>query len=90
MVWLIKLERGIKYDLKKIDEYQKERIRYFIYEKLPHIIDPRSIGEALKGKELGKFWKYRVGNYRIIAQIKDKELSILVISIGHRKEIYKS
>jgi len=89
MVWQIKLERGIKYDLKKIDEYQKERIRFFIFEKLAKIEDPRSIGQSLKGSKLGKFWKYRVGNYRIIAQIKDKELLIAVIGIGHRKEIYK-
>jgi len=90
MVWLIKLERGVKHDLKKIDDYQKERIRFFLTEKLSKLQDPRSIGEPLKGQKLGKFWKYRVGNYRIITDIRDNELIIVVIAIGHNKEIYKN
>jgi mRNA interferase RelE/StbE len=51
--------------------------------------DPRSIGEALKGSVLGDFWKYRVGDYRIIAEIQDKSLRIYVIEIGNRKEVYR-
>jgi mRNA interferase RelE/StbE len=50
--------------------------------------DPRSIGEALKGSKLGAFWKYRVGDYRIIARIEDDALRILVVRIGHRKDVY--
>ena len=50
---------------------------------------PRSIGQALKGSELGDFWKYRVGDIRIIASIEDDRLVILVLRVGNRKEIYK-
>ena len=51
--------------------------------------DPRSIGEALKGSKLGQFWKYRVGDYRIISSIEDGALCILVVSIGNRREVYR-
>jgi mRNA interferase RelE/StbE len=50
--------------------------------------NPRLSGKALQG-DLKGLWRYRVGNYRLIAQIKDNELIILVIEIGHRKEVYK-
>ena len=52
--------------------------------------DPRSIGEALRGAELGEFWKYRVGDYRIIARIEDQKVEILVVRIGNRREDYRS
>lgn len=51
--------------------------------------DPRSIGEALKGSRLGAFWKYRVGDWRIIANIEDGALRILVVRIGDRKAAYR-
>ena len=51
--------------------------------------DPRSIGEALKGSKLGEFWKYRVGDWRIIASIEDDALRILVVRIGNRREVYR-
>src|SRR2546425_11718727 len=48
--------------------------------------NPRSIGQALRGSELGEFWKYRVGDYRLICKIEDDRLLILVLRVGHRKE----
>jgi mRNA interferase RelE/StbE len=51
--------------------------------------DPRSLGEALKGSELGEFWKYRVGDYRIISRIEDETVMIFVIRIGNRREVYR-
>jgi mRNA interferase RelE/StbE len=51
--------------------------------------DPRSIGEALKGSSFGEFWKYRVGDYRIIGSIQDSQVRILVVKIGDRREVYK-
>jgi len=49
----------------------------------------RRIGEALKGSELGEFWKYQVGDYRIIAEIEDKTVRILILRIGNRREVYR-
>jgi len=51
--------------------------------------DPRSLGQALKGERFGEFWKYRVGDYRVIARIEDQRLLILVVRIGHRSAVYK-
>ena len=51
--------------------------------------DLRSIGQALKGSELGDFWKYRVGDIRIIASIEDKRLTVLVLPVGNRTEVYR-
>jgi mRNA interferase RelE/StbE len=50
---------------------------------------PCSIGEALKGSRLGTFWKYRVGDYRIIADIEDAALHVYVVRIGNRREVYR-
>jgi mRNA interferase RelE/StbE len=51
--------------------------------------DPRSLGEALKGSKLGELWKYRVGDYRVIADIQDEVICILVLRIGNRRDVYK-
>ncbi len=58
-------------------------------ERIPKLEDPRSIGVALKGTDLGELWRYRVGDYRIICQIKDVCITVLVLRIGHRREVYK-
>lgn len=60
-----------------------------IKQHIDDLEDPRSVGEALKGSELGDFWKYRVGYYRIIANIEDGALRILVLKVGNRREIYR-
>ena len=65
------------------------RILAFLHGRIAPLDDPRSIGEALKGSKLGDFWKYRVGDYRVIASIEDGALRILVVRIGNRKEVYK-
>jgi len=89
MNWKIKYESSIKYDWKKIDKKQKEKILNFINNKLAKLKDPRIIGDPLKGPKLNNFWRYRVGNYRIITDIQDKLLIIVVIRIGHQKDVYK-
>jgi len=65
------------------------RILKFLHERIARLDDPRSIGDALKGSKLGDFWKYRVGDYRIIADIQDDTLCILVVRFGNRREIYR-
>ena len=61
----------------------------FLYERVSKLDDPRSIGQALHGSRLGEFWKYRVGDYRLICKIEDDRLFVLVLRVGHRKEIYR-
>jgi len=89
MGWAIAIDRAAKRDLDKLDHQVKLRITRFLYERVSKLEDPRSIGEALKGSELGEFWKYRVGDFRIIAKIEDQQLLILVVRIGNRREVYR-
>ena len=65
------------------------RILAFLDERLAQIEDPRSIGEALTGAKLGSFWKYRVGDYRLISSIEDSRLVILVVRVGNRRDVYQ-
>jgi mRNA interferase RelE/StbE len=87
--WTIEFARSVEKDLKKIGPDVARRIICFLRERVVPLDDPRSIGEALYGPELGRFWKYRVGHYRIIASIQDKELIILIVRVGHRGNIYR-
>ena len=89
MAWQIELDDAAKKDLAKLDKPVAKRITAFIRERLAVMDDPRSIGDALKGSRLGELWKYRVGDYRIIADIEDGALKILVIKIGNRREVYR-
>lgn len=89
MAWSIKILEGAEKELAKLDKAVARRVIAFLKERLQKLSDPRSIGEALKGKEFGELWKYRVGDFRIIARIEDKQLLILVVRVGHRKNVYK-
>jgi len=89
LAWMIEIDDKVKKDLAALDKAIVKRITTFLRERIAQLDDPRSIGEALKGSKLGAFWKYRVGDYRIIASIEDSALRILVIRIGNRKEVYR-
>ncbi|AZN35516.1 type II toxin-antitoxin system RelE family toxin [Iodobacter ciconiae] len=89
MAWLIKLDEEAQKDLAKLDKQVARRITAFLRDRVATLEDPRSIGEALKGSKLGEFWKYPVGDYRLISSIEDGALRILVVKIGNRREVYK-
>ena len=89
MAWKIELDREAEKELDKIDPKTARRILSFLHERVAPLDDPRSIGEALKGSRFGDFWKYRVGNYRIISHIEDDILRILVVKIGNRNKVYR-
>lgn len=86
--WLINLEEKAVKALAKINRKDADKIWHFLEVDLPAMENPRLTGKALQGNLKG-LWRYRVGNYRLIAQIKDNELIILIIALGHRKNIYK-
>jgi len=89
MAWRIELERNAERDLSKLDPQAARRVLRFLHERVAPLDDPRSIGEALKGPKLGELWKYRVGDFRIIASIEDKVLRIVVVRISNRRDIYR-
>lgn len=87
MAWRIEFDEAAAKELAKLDRQVARRIVKFLRERVTE--DPRSVGEALKGSTLGSFWKYRVGDYRIIASIEDGALRVLVVRVGNRREVYR-
>ena len=89
MAYNVELSAEVDRELGKLDAQQAKRILKFLRERVAKLDDPRSIGQALHGSRLGEFWKYRVGDYRLICKIEDDRLLVLVLRVGHRKEIYR-
>lgn len=89
MAWRIEFDSAAAKELAKLDKPVARRIIAFLGKRVATLADPRSVGEALRGDELGQFWKYRVGDYRIIARIVDKRVVIVVLRIGHRGDVYR-
>jgi mRNA interferase RelE/StbE len=85
MAWKVELSISGERELGKLDAQDRRRILKFLNE----LADPQSIGAALHGSRLGEFWKYRVGDFRLICRIQDDRLIVLVLRVGHRKEIYR-
>ena len=86
--WQIKLKGSAAKSLKSLDTGTKQRVERFI-NQLTKTDNPRLHGKALQGKKYAGLWRYRIGDYRLICQIKDNELVILLLELGHRKEVYK-
>ncbi|MFZ0632759.1 MAG: type II toxin-antitoxin system RelE/ParE family toxin [Acidobacteriaceae bacterium] len=72
-----------------MDAQTARRITAFLQERVASLDNPRSIGQTLQGSTLGSFWRYRVGDYRIICDLQDERLLVLVLRIGHRREVYR-
>jgi mRNA interferase RelE/StbE len=89
MAWRIEFTRQAEKDLKALDQGTARRIVDFMLNRVSSLPDPRQLGAPLKGSELGEFWRYRVGDYRILARIEDRVVTIFVVEIGHRREIYR-
>ena len=89
MEWSIKFRPNAERQLERLDPQIARRILRFLLERVALLDNPRSIGDALKGTEFGDLWKYRVGDYRIIASIEDKLVRILVVRMGNRRGVYR-
>lgn len=89
MAWRIEFDPAAAKELAKLDKPVARRITAFLAERVSPLSDPRTIGEALRGDELGRYWKYRVGDYRIVAEIFDGRLVVVVVRIGHRGGVHR-
>lgn len=89
MAWRIEFHPKAEKELSRLDRDIARRILRFLRERVAPLEDPRSLGEPLMGPDLRRFWKYRVGNYRLICHIHDPKVTILVVKIGHRREVYR-
>jgi mRNA interferase RelE/StbE len=88
MAWAIEFDTAAQRELNKLDPTTSRRILKFLLERVAKLEDPCQIGERLQGK-LHHLWKYRVGDYRVLCSFKQEILVVLVLEIGHRREIYK-
>lgn len=89
MAWAVEFDPDAVRDLKKLDHQVQVRIVAFLRNRVALLDDPRSIGEALAGTRLGHYWKYRVGDWRIICDIQDRRIVVRVLRVGNRREVYR-
>lgn len=87
MAWRIKILKDADKALKKLDKKVAARI-YDELEAIANLDDPRSRGKILTG-DLAGLWRYRIGDYRVLCDIEDGELIVIVVSVDHRREVYR-
>lgn len=88
MVWTIDYAETAKEQLRKLDKQTARRIVDFMDERIAGQQNPRSTGKALTGP-LDSLWRYRVGDYRVICDIQDGALRVLVVQVGNRRDVYR-
>jgi len=88
LAWRIDFDAEAIADLKQLDKPVQKRILKYLRERIATGENPRRFGGPL-GHDLTGLWRYRVGDYRIVCQIEEQTISVLVIHIGHRKNVYK-
>lgn len=89
MTWTIEYHQPVQKFVRKLPADHQKRLKTFLEQRLATHENPRKLGLALKGTERGGLWRYRVGDYRIICELQDDRLVVLVIEIGHRREVYR-
>ena len=98
MAWKVEFQKDAEKELARIDRQQAKRILRYLFERIateedPRRFDateedPRRFGDGLKSNLAG-LWKYRIGDYRVICEIQDVVVKVVVVRIGHRREVYK-
>lgn len=88
MTWVIEYLQSARKTVEKIDPQTRRRIRDYLEYRVAELDDPRKLGKSLKGR-LSELWRYRIGDYRVVCELRDKDLVVLVVRIGHRKEVYR-
>ena len=90
MTWLVEFDPDAVKDLTKLDKQIQVRILDFPRQRLARLDNPRELREALAGSKLGDYWKYRVGDWRIICDLQDQRIVVRVLRVGNRREVYRS
>jgi mRNA interferase RelE/StbE len=89
LVWQIEVSDAAKKKLAKMGRSEAKRITAFLRERIAPLEDPRQLGGPLQGAHFVGLWRYRVGDYRILVDIQDQKVTVLVVGIGHRGEVYR-
>ncbi|TYB83734.1 type II toxin-antitoxin system RelE/ParE family toxin [Oceaniovalibus sp. ACAM 378] len=88
LAWKIEVTEKAAKQIKKLGTADSRRIRDYLRDRIAPLDHPRQLGKPLQGSELGCYWRYRVGDYRILCELHDHEMIVLVIEAGHRRKIY--
>jgi len=88
LAWTIEYDESAVRDLKKLDPQVQREILDFMDKRVAKADDPRSFGKALRHSKFG-LWRYRLRDYRIICQLRQSRLVVLVVAVGHRGTIYR-
>jgi mRNA interferase RelE/StbE len=86
--WRVEISRSAEKQIRKLDRSAQEAIVRFLRERVQAADNPRQWGKPLHGDK-GALWRYRVGDYRLICEIQDERVTVLVIRVGHRKDVYR-
>ena len=89
IMWQVRFDKKAIKQLGKLDRDVQKRISDFIDNKLQISDDPKTLGKKLQGKTLGNFYRYSAGDYRMICNVKDEIVTVYVLKITHRGEIYR-
>ena len=89
MTWAINYTESALRQLKKLDKSIALRVLDYMDERVATLDDPRTLGKSLVGPKLGAYWRYRVGDIRVICSIQDGEMRVLVVELGNRREVYR-
>ena len=90
MLWTIKFTASAQRQLKRLDRAIALRVLDYLDDRVAPLNNPRVLAKKLTGPTRGVYWRYRVGAVRVICDFQDEQLLILVIEIGHRREVYRN
>ena len=88
LTWAIEFLPDAARELRKLDRTVAARILQTLEERIASLDDPRALGSALTGDHAG-YWRWRIGDYRVVARIEDARITILVVRVAHRREVYR-
>jgi len=86
--WTVEISDVAERQLRKLDRQVQKRILDWFDDRIEGCKNPRHFGEPLKGDKAG-YWRYRIGDYRVLCDIQDQHVVVLVLTIGHRREVYR-
>ena len=89
MPWTIEYNKKTRKSLKRLSSTEKIRIEGFLHERLAKYENPRLLGKPMTGEQYKDVWRYRVGSYRILVEFKVDIMIILVVEVGHRRQVYR-
>ncbi len=88
MAWTLEFSKAALSSLKKMDRHTAARIVDYLEERVASSKNPRDLGKMMVGKKFENMWRYRIGDYRVLVEIKEDVVTILVVDVGHRREVY--